>query len=81
MITFIKKIRRAYAIYCAISRLSDGRRVSLYRMLYWKAHYFDIPKNEYDKLFGDGWLVSKDNDGGYPWSEEAVRISDLFNSL
>ena len=81
MINFIKKIRKAYAIYLVISRLSNLQRTSLYRMLYWKSHYSEIPKNEYHTLIGGGWLVRVDNDGGYTWSDEAVRIANLFNGL
>jgi hypothetical protein len=81
MIKFIKKIRKAYAIYLVISRLSDLQRTSLYRMLYWKTHYSEIPTNEYHTLIGGGWLVRVDNNGGYTWSDEANRISGLFNGL
>jgi hypothetical protein len=81
MIKFIKKIQKAYAIYLVISRLSDMQRTSLYRMLYWKTHYSEIPKNEYHTMIGGGWLVRVDNDGGYTWSDEANRISSLFNGL
>jgi len=81
MIQFYKKIRRAYTIYCVISRLSNRQRTSLYRMLYWQTHYAEIPKNEYHRMIGGGWLVRADNDGGYTWSSEAVRIANLFNGL
>lgn len=81
MIKFIKKIRRAYAIYLVISRLSDMQRTSLYRMLYWKTHYQEIPKIEYHTLIGGGWLVRTNETEGYTWSDEAIRISGLFNGL
>ncbi len=55
--------------------------IAPYRMLYWKTHYSEIPKNEYHTLIGGGWLVRVDNDGGYTWSDEANRISGLFNGL
>lgn len=80
MIKFFKKIRRAYFIYLVISRLSDMQRTSLYRMLYWKTHYQGIPKTEYHTLIDDNWLV-KINGSGYTWSDEAIRISGLFNDL
>ena len=40
-----------------------------------------LPKNEYHTMIGGGWLVRTDNDGGYTWSDEAVRIANLFNGL
>lgn len=81
MIKFIKKIQRAYAIYLVISRLSDMQRTSLYRMLYWKTHYSEIPKNEYYTLIGGGWIVRTNETEGHTWSDEANRISSLFNGL
>jgi len=80
MIKFIKKIRRAYSIYLAMSNLSDMQRTSLYRMLYWKTHYQGIPKTEYHTLIGGGWIVIVD-DGNYTWSDEANRISGLFDNV
>lgn len=50
-------------------------------MLYWQTHYAEIPKNEYHTMIGGGWLVRTDNEGGYTWSSEAVRIASLFNGL
>lgn len=81
MIQFFKKIRRAYTIYCVISRLSNTQRTSLYRMLYWQTHYAGIPKNEYHTMIGGGWLVRTNETEGYTWSDEAIRISGLFNGL
>ena len=81
MIKFIKKIRRTYAIYLVISRLSDMQRTSLYRMLYWKTHYQEIPKTEFHTLIGGGWLVRTNETEGYTWSDEAIRITGLFNGL
>lgn len=81
MIQFFKKIKMAYTIYGVISRLSDTQRTSLYRMLYWQTHYAGIPRNEYHTMIGGGWLVRTGSDSGYTWSNEAVRIASLFNSL
>ena len=47
-------------------------------MLYWKITYALIPKTEYHILIGDKWLIETDKDGSYTWSDEAIRISNLF---
>lgn len=49
-------------------------------MLYWKTHYQEIPKTEYHKLIGGGWLVPHDFGSGYTWSDEANRISNLIEN-
>jgi hypothetical protein len=62
--------------------LSNTQKTSLFRMLYWKTHYSPIPKTEYHVLIGGGWLVVSPRDAsgtGYTWSEEANRITNLFN--
>lgn len=81
MIRFFKKLRKAYAIYSVISRLSDRQRTSHLRMLYWKTHYGEIPQPEYKALIGAGWLVPTDENGGYTWSDKANKISALFNVI
>jgi hypothetical protein len=50
-------------------------------MLYWQTHYAGIPKNEYHTMIGGGWLVRTNETEGYTWSDEAIRISGLFNGL
>jgi len=78
MLKFIKNIQRAYQIYRIISPLSDIQKTSLYRMLYWQTHYSEIPKDEYHRLITEGWLIKTPGGTGYTWSDEAIKISNLF---
>jgi len=87
---FIKNLKKAYAIVKILSQLNDLRKTSLFRMLYWKTHYQSIPSKEYHTLIGNGWLISIDKEEAHVlvnsplkqetyWSDEAHRISNLFN--
>jgi len=78
MLNIIKNIQRAYQIYRIISPLFDIQKTSLYRMLYWQTHYSEIPKDEYLCLIAEGWLIKTDGGIGYTWSDEAIKISNLF---